>query len=59
MKQLTEILSNINEAVSSYESLELIKTNEQSEALRKLTSNLFFLEEHRINAYEKWLENLT
>jgi len=55
MKNLQEILSNINEAVDSYESLELINTNQQSEALRKLTSNLFFLEEHRIQAYNDWL----
>jgi len=55
MKNLQEILSNINESVESYESLELINTNQQSEALRKLTSNLFFLEEHRVEAYENWL----
>ena len=56
MKQLTEILNNIDSAVESYELLELIDTNLQSEALRKLTSNLFFLEEHRIHAYNTWLE---
>ena len=55
MKNLQEILNNINEAVESYELLELVDTNKQSEALRKLTSNLFYLEEHRINAYNDWL----
>lgn len=55
MKELQEILNNINEAVESYELLELVDTNKQSEALRKLTSNLFYLEEHRINAYNDWL----
>lgn len=56
MKNLEEILNNINEAVSNYEHLELIQTDRQSEALRKLTSNLFFLEKYRIDFYNLWNE---
>ena len=56
MKHLQEILSNINEAVERYELLELTDTNDQSEALRKLTSNLFFLEKYRVEYYNKWID---
>lgn len=54
MKDLTEILFCINQAVDKYEHLKLKQITEQSEILRELTTNLYWLEEYRIQAHEKW-----
>ena len=55
-KELSEILNNIDDCAQRYEALELINTLAQGEILRKLTSNLFFLEKHRIQAHTDWME---
>lgn len=54
--QLEEILNKINSAVEKYHHLELKMVSDQSEILRDLTTSLFFLESHRVEAYEKWHE---
>ena len=56
MKELTEILSNINASVDTYEGMELQEFKELSEILRALTSNLYYLEAHRVEAHTKWHE---
>lgn len=55
MKQLEAILTAINEEVDKYHQLQLKAVLDQSEILRNLTSNLYFLEQYRIEAHEKWL----
>jgi len=52
--ELHEILDNINHLIEKYHLLELKLVNEQSELLRGLTTNLYFLEKYRIESYEKW-----
>jgi len=54
MKPLKEVLNGINEAIDAYHTLKLHLVSDQSEILRKLSCNLAFLEEHRIEAHEKW-----
>lgn len=54
MKPLHEILEQIDEAVDTYHTLQLKMVLEQSEILRKLTTGLYFLEQHRVEAKEKW-----
>jgi len=56
MKELQEILSNINNSVDKYNDLPLIEYKELSEILRELTSNLFYLERHRSDAKNHWNE---
>ena len=55
MKKLNEILESINEEVDKYHTLQLKDVLTQSEILRNLTSNLYFLESYRVEYHEKWL----
>lgn len=54
MRDLISILFEINKAVDDYNTLQLKQITEQSEILRRLTTNLYWLEEHRIQAHKKW-----
>ena len=54
MRGLNEILTEINEAVDKYHTLQLKAFIDQSEILRSLTSSLFWLEKFRVEAHEKW-----
>lgn len=54
MKDLQTILNDINTLIEDYHNLQLNLVREQSEILRGLTTNLYFLEAHRIDAYETW-----
>ena len=56
MKELTEILSNIDKSIDEYNDMDLFHYKQLSEILRVLTSNLFYLEKHRIEAYNSWHE---
>ena len=52
---MEEILKNIDDAINDYNDLKLFNCNLQlSEILRKLNSNLFYLERHRLHYYKKW-----
>ena len=55
MKDLTEILEAINNSVDRYENCKLSFTQDQSEILRDLTTNLFWLAEHRVKFNEDWM----
>ena len=57
MKELTQILQNINNCIDNYNDLPLEDYKRQSEILRDLTTNLFFLESHRVKSYEDWLRS--
>ena len=50
----SEILENINNCVERYHNMNLEDTLNQSDILRTLTSNLFFLENYRVQASVKW-----
>lgn len=54
MKPLTQILENINIQIDLYHNLKLNLVKDQSEILRALTTELYYLEEHRIHYYNKW-----
>lgn len=54
MKDLLIILTNIDKLIEDYHNLQLKLVGTQSEILRGLTTNLYFLEKHRIEAYENW-----
>lgn len=54
MKDLITILNDINKLVDDYHTLNLNLVKNQSEILRGLTTNLYFLEAHRIEAFETW-----
>lgn len=54
MNDLTTILNDINRLIENYHNLKLTLVHDQSEILRGLTTNLYFLEKHRIDAYESW-----
>jgi len=56
MKELQEILQNIDQCVERYDSMPLTDTLAQSDVLRSLTSNLFYLEKHRVKAHSDWME---
>lgn len=51
---LVEILNNIDTLIDSYHNLQLKLVKDQSEILRGLTTNLYFLEKYRIEEYNKW-----
>jgi hypothetical protein len=55
MKDLDQILTEVNQAVETYETCKLSLTTEQSDILRVLSSNFHFLAEHRIKYHEAWL----
>lgn len=52
--ELLPVLTSINALIEKYHTLNLKLVNEQSEILRGLITNLYFLEKYRIEAYEKW-----
>lgn len=52
--ELTEILNNINDSIDKYHNMQLNLVKDQSEILRSLTTNLYFLEKYRIDAYRSW-----
>jgi hypothetical protein len=54
MKELETILGSINDLIDRYHTLQLNLVKDQSEILRGLTSNLYFLERFRIDAHVKW-----
>lgn len=54
MSDLTEILATIRKGVDQYEDLKLEDTEQQSDILRTLTCNLFYLEAHRVKAHNDW-----
>lgn len=55
MKELNTILENINKAVEDYEVCKLSFTHDQSEILQRLSTNLHWLAEHRIDYNKKWM----
>lgn len=55
MKDLNEILQKINDSVERYENQKLGLVHDQSEILRDLSANLYFLTEHRIQFNREWL----
>ena len=54
MKELTTILTEIDTLIDAYHTMKLTLVKDQSEILRGLTTNLYFLEAHRIDAFETW-----
>lgn len=56
MKPLNEILEAINEAVDKFESCELSFTHKQSEILRDLSANVYFLTQYRIEFHKEWMK---
>jgi len=56
MKDLEQILKSIREAREEYDTMALQDNLKLSDILRKLNSNLFYLTEYRIEAYENWLD---
>lgn len=56
MKALEEILSAINKCVDDYEQCKLSFTHNQSEILRDLSANVFFLTEYRIHYHKEWMK---
>ena len=55
MKPLEEILEAINESIEKYEACKLSFTHDQSEILRDLSANLYFLTEYRIQYNREWM----
>lgn len=55
MKDLNEILTNIDNAVSRYENCKLGLVQDQAEIARDLSVNLHWLTDHRKQAHEAWL----
>ena len=56
MKELEEILNKIDECTETYELMPLTDTLKQSDILRTLTAYLSYLEKHRVDAYNNWME---
>ena len=54
MKKLEDILEELNQAIDNYHNQKLSLPSDQSEILRTISCNLYFLEEHRIAAHQKW-----
>lgn len=55
MKDLNEILANIETAIERYENCKLGLVHEQAEIARDLSVNLHYLTAHRKQAHEDWL----
>lgn len=55
MKPLNEILTAINASIEKYEITKLSFTHDQSEILRDLSTNLYYLTEHRVQYNNDWL----
>lgn len=56
MKDFKEVLSEIRAARDEYDKMTLQDNLKLSEILRRLSSNLFYLTEYRIEAHEQWLD---
>lgn len=56
MKGLQQILDGIELSVEQYETKSLNLIADQSEIARDLAVNLFFLTDHKIEAYNEWIE---
>lgn len=54
MKALSQILEGIELAVEQYDTCKLGDVHTQSEIARTLSVNLFFLTEHKLEAFRKW-----
>ena len=55
MKELIDILSDINNSIERYQHLQLKQVSEQSDILRDLTTALAQLEVYRADYYDEWL----
>lgn len=55
MKDLTEILTSISDNIDKLETLKLSFTQPRSEVLDSLSSDYFWLTEHRIKFNEDWM----
>ena len=55
MKALSQILEGIELAVEQYDTCTIGDVHTQSEIARTLSVNLFFLAEHKVEAYKEWL----
>lgn len=55
MKELTGILTEINNSIEKFETCKLSFTQEQSEILRTLSVNLHWLAEHKVAANKSWM----
>lgn len=54
MRELDQILENINLAVEKYEAKGLGLISDQCDTAKDLSVNLFFLTEHKIDSFYKW-----
>lgn len=54
MKNLAQILEGIELSVEQYETKSLSLTADQSEIAKDISVNLFFLTDHKIEAFYKW-----
>lgn len=57
MRDLGEILEKINEAVSDYETKKLGLVHDQAEILRNISTGLYFLVSHKVEAHNKWMSS--
>ena len=55
MKPLDKILEDITKAIEKYDTCKLSLTHDQSEILRDLSVNLYFLTEHRVQYNREWM----
>lgn len=55
MKDLKEILANIDNCIEKYETCKLSFVADQSEILQTLSTNLHWLEQHRVKAHADWM----
>jgi hypothetical protein len=55
MRDLNEILTNIDDAVARYENCKLGLVQDQAEIARDLSVNLHWLTSHRKQVHEAWL----
>lgn len=55
MKPLEATLEAITKAIEKYETCKLSFTQDQSEILRDLSTNLYYLTEHRIVYNREWM----
>lgn len=54
MKPLTDILEAINKAINDYETKDLSLTYDSCDTAKNIAVNLFFLTEHKLEAFRKW-----
>lgn len=55
MKPITDIIAKIDDCINRYETCKLSFTQDQSEILRDLSSQLYYLTEHKVEAQKKWM----